>query len=123
MEEPEAKIIWTMTCVSGSLDELDNPKTRFRCCTWGYYFERRNAEIAIETNSTDMSELGYYRYAILCCVGEGPLAIGEEIQWYEFIWNRDVPPRESDGVVIPEFIRAERIAKPEQYMSMAFAML
>jgi hypothetical protein len=110
-----------MICVSGNPNERDVEK-RMRSRCWGYYMKRRDAARAIECNATDMSELGYYRYAVLSRIGEGPCAFPDELQWYEFIWNWDVPPREHDGMVIPDFVRAEKIEKPEKYQQILFEM-
>ena len=92
---------------------------RSRC--WGYHFNREDAEHVIVNNETDISELGYYQYAVLSEVGEGPLAIPEELQWYEFIWDWEVTPR-ADGVKIPTLIEVKKIEKPEKYQAYFFSM-
>jgi hypothetical protein len=103
-----------MTVVNGDPEERDLEK-RLRSRCWGYYFKRKDAEYMIDNNATDISEMGYYQYAVLASVGEGPLAIGDELQWYEMIWNWNVPPRKHDGIVIPKFIEAKKITKPEMF--------
>ena len=116
--------IFTMTVVSGDPEApLDQNEKRLRCRCWGYYFSRKTAAEAIEGNWTDMSELGYYRYGVLGSLGEGPLPSQKELQWYEFVWNWDVPPREHDGIVIPEFVEAKKIDKPEKYQQILFGGL
>lgn len=44
-------------------DEYNERRLRNRI--WGYYRKRKHAEQAIEGNLTDMSEMGYYKYAVL----------------------------------------------------------
>ena len=111
-----------MVCVSGDPEEWKSLEKRLRSRCWGYYVKRRDAASVIECNGTDMSELGYYRYAVLTKLGEGPMAISEELQWYEFIWNWNVNPR-ADGVVIPEFVEAKKINKPGKYQNILFGDL
>lgn len=116
--------IFTFTVVSGDpfkLNDKGHPEMRTR--TWGYYVDRIDAEHAIENNETDMSELGYYRYAVLCEVGEGPLPTTVELQWYEFIWDRDTKPREHDGMKVPELVAVDKIEKPEKYGHFMFGGL
>jgi len=72
---------------------------------WGYYFKEEDARKVIEGNLTDISECDYYHYAVLSKRGEGPLAIPEPIQWYEFIWDNG------------KFVRANKISVPEQFKS------
>jgi hypothetical protein len=76
---------------------------------WGYYFDREDAQRCILHNDTDISELGYYRYGILTEIGEGPLAIEESQEWYEFVWGPD-----------RELLEVRKIDKPEQYESTMF---
>jgi hypothetical protein len=76
---------------------------RFRWRDWGYYFDEASARAVIEQNKTDISERDYYHYGLLAKKGEGPLAIPEVIQWYEFIWKGN------------KFICADKIGCPEQY--------
>lgn len=121
--------IFIVVVVSGhpdpeSLPEYNTHKKnefRMRSRCWGFYFDRVDAEHVIEHNETDISELGYYRYAVLSEVGEGPLAIPDELQWYEFIWDWDVPPRK-DGVVIPMLTEVRRIGKPQKYERFFFGI-
>jgi hypothetical protein len=117
----ERKSIFLMVVVNGNPEERDS-KLRLRSRCWGYYFDRAVAEKAIEENWTDMSEMEYYKYAVLVEQGQGPLPEQEELQWYEFVWNWCVPPREHDGIVIPEFVEARKIDKPEQYSQILFGM-
>ena len=113
--------IFTMTVVSGDpAVPLNQNEKRLRCRCWGYYFDRRTAAKAIENNWTDMSEMGYYRYGVLASLGEGPLPSQKELQWYEFVWDWNVSPRETDGIVIPEFVEARKIDKPEKYQQVLF---
>lgn len=119
MNEP--KSIFLMVVVSGDPNERA-PEKRMRSRCWGYYFDRDIAEKAIEENWTDMSEMEYYQYAVLVQQGEGPLPEQDELQWYEFVWNWSVPPREHDGVVIPEFVGIRKIDKPEVYSQILFGM-
>ena len=117
------KYIYTITVVSGNPNERE-PEKRMRSTNWGYYFKKEDAELVIKNNLTDISELGYYRYGVLSRVGEGPMpSIMEEIQWYEFTWNWDVPPREHDGIVIPEYTGVMEIQKPKVYEGIWFATL
>ena len=78
-----SEIIHEIIVMSG---DPEKPQS-FRTCTWGYYFDKENAAECIENNWTDISELGYYQYAVLTAKGEGPLAIGQALQWYEFQWE------------------------------------
>jgi len=120
----KGKTIFTFTVVNGDPSTpLDDHRNKMRSRCWGYYFDRKDAEYVIEHNSTDMAELGYYQYAVLSEVGEGPMPLGDELQWYEFIWNWDVPPREHDGIVIPEFVEAKKIEKPEMYQQIYFGTI
>jgi hypothetical protein len=70
-----------------------------------------------------MSELGYYQYGVLSQMGEGPMPSQKELQWYEFIWDWDVVPRDFDGIVIPAYRGATKISKPEIYNEMLFGGL
>jgi hypothetical protein len=122
-EEVE-RLIYTITVVNGNPNaNRDDQENRLRSRCWGYYFNRADAQQVIEENQTDISELGYYRYGVLSALPEGPLAIGEELQWYEFIWNYNVPPREHDGIVIPDFVEARKIDKPPMYDHFMFGTL
>ena len=115
--------IFTMTVVSGDPNiPLNQNENRFRCRCWGYYFDRRTAAKSIVNNWTDMSELGYYEYGVLASLGEGPIPSQKELQWYEFIWNWNVEPRE-DGIRIPELIDVKKIEKPSQYEHIWFGGL
>lgn len=117
------KYIYTVTVVNGDPNERDTEK-RLRSRCWGYHFKKADAEYVIDNNATDISELGYYRYGVLSRIGEGPMpSIMDEVQWYEFIWNWNVAPREHDGIVIPEFVEAKPIKKPEMYQQILFAGL
>lgn len=116
------KKIFTITVVNGDPYKREVDKhLRSRC--WGYYFNRKDSEEAIQNNVTDISEMGYYKYAVLSEQGEGPLPDGEELQWYEFIWNWKVPPRKHDNLVIPEFVRTKKIKKPKMYEHILFGGL
>ena len=114
-----------MMCMSNPPEySKDTPDMRkFRSSGSGYYFDFKDAEKAVTNNWGDMSELGYYKYAVICKVGEGPMGCGDEVQWYQFVWNFDVAPREYDGVVIPAFVEAKKIDKPEMYERIFFATL
>jgi hypothetical protein len=90
------KVVYTITVFSGD-------PTKFRIRDWGYYFKQEDAARVIEDNETDISELDYYHFALLAAKGEGPAAIGEPIQWYEFKWNGDT------------FLRADKVECPEIY--------
>ena len=106
------KVIYEITCVSGNPFQHHYDDSRdFRICTWGYYFNREDAEKVIEENQTDISELGYYRYALLTEKGEGPLAIGLGLQWYEFIW--DFPCKGWDYT--PKLKEVKKIEMPDVY--------
>jgi hypothetical protein len=99
-------VVYTITVLSNT------PCTKqFRIREWGYYFDRASAAKVIEENQTDISELDYYHYAVLSAKGEGPLAIPEALQWYEFIWagtdNAD------------NFVTARKIERPEKYRHLA----
>lgn len=116
--------IFTITVVNGNpyaAKEDDRNRLRTRC--WGYYFNRADAEHVIEHNETDISELNYYEYGVLASVGEGPLAFPDELQWYRFLWNYDVPTRKHDGIVIPEFMGVDKIIKPSIYEHIFFGGL
>ena len=76
---------------------------------WGYYFRLSDAVHVIEHNETDISELNYYQYAILCSKSEGPLAIPEPIQWYKFFWKKKTPTKMS------QFIKAKKIRCPKVF--------
>jgi hypothetical protein len=110
---PDEKKIFTMTVVSGDPNERDVEK-RLRSRCWGYYFDQKEAEEAIEGNETDMSECGYYRYAVLTELGEGPCAIGDELQWYEFRWKW------TEGESWPELLSVDKIDRPAQYEGIMF---
>ncbi len=120
----ESPKIYLMTVVSGgepippggTFDDV----TVLRSRTWGYHFEQELAHRAIDNNHTDMSELGYYQYAVLSELEPGPCAIPTEIQWYEFIWNYDTQPRKHDGYRVPEFVGTKRIEKPDHYENILF---
>jgi hypothetical protein len=73
---------------------------------WGYYHDRAVAEDCIVNNRSDLCEF-YYHYAILSEVGEGPLAVPENQQWYEF-------RRDAGGTV------GEPIAPPDKFMGTIF---
>jgi hypothetical protein len=95
--------VYTITVMSAK------PFTKgFRIREWGYYFKRADAAQVIEHNLTDISELDYYHFAVLSFTGEGPLAIPESLQWYEFEWANS-----SEGVM--RFIQAKKIDRPEQF--------
>ena len=116
--------IYTITVVNGDpYAPLDNSQDRLRTRCWGYYFNRADAEHVIEHNETDISELNYYQYGLLSSLGEGPMTIPDELQWYRFLWNYDVPPRPHDGMIVPEFMGAEKIDKPSIYNHIIFGGL
>jgi hypothetical protein len=116
--------IYTVTVLSGDpYAPKDKPEDRLRTRCWGYYFNRADAERAIEHNETDISELNYYQYGLLSSLGEGMMAIPDQLQWYRFVWNYDVPPRAHDGVLIPEYMGAEKIDKPSIYDNILFGGL
>ena len=106
--------IYTVTVVSGDPNQAD-VKTRMRVCHWGYYFEREAADCAIQNNLTDMSECGYYQYGVVSELGEGVCVIGDELQWYEFVWDDSDSDR--------QFLEAQKINKPAIYENIAFAGL
>ena len=74
---------------------------------WGYYFDEAPARQVIEGDISDISEHDYYHFGILSRLEEGALAVPVRLQWYEFIWK--------DG----KFLRADKIARPEQYRHLA----
>lgn len=79
-------VIYTITCF-----EIDKRKIfGLRSYEPGFYFKREDAEHAIENNQCDMSERGYYRYALLTKKEEGPYAIPLGLQWYFFNWVTDI---------------------------------
>jgi hypothetical protein len=103
------RVIYTFTVVGG-----DPRKDRMRSRVWGYTFDRGQAEHIIETNSTDLAENGYYGYAVLGEVGEGPGAIPTELQWYRMsFWER------TSGT-FRTFLGAEKISKPDIYKKVFF---
>ena len=118
------KKIYTISVINGDphADERPGP-SRFRVRCWGYYFNQKDAAHVIEHNETDISELCYYQYGLLAKLGEGPLAIADELQWYEFIWNFDTEPRAFDGMKVPEFVEARKIERPKMYEGYAFGGL
>lgn len=67
--------------------------------TWGYFFEHKDATLAVLTNETDMFEDGYYDVAVIEEVPEGLLPMVEDANWYRW---------EKPGRVVA-------IAVPEQY--------
>lgn len=96
------RVIYTITVASRS-------KTKeIRWREWGYYFNQTAAAKVIEENQTDISEMGYYRYGLLSSKGEGPLAIPEPIQWYEFIWEGD------------KFVGTQKITCPDEFKHICF---
>lgn len=122
-----ANKIFTITCVSGDPGaeeraiETNDPnwahqkmKYRMRSRCWGYYFDRADAEHVIEHNETDISELGYYQYAVLTELGEGPLANQHELQWYEFHWVTNDHP--SGWRQLTSVTKIEKPLKYAQYM-------
>jgi hypothetical protein len=111
--------IFTITVVNGN-PHLPYADERLRVRSWGYYFNQEDAAQVLEHNETDISELGYYQFGLLAALGEGPMALGEELQWYEFIWNYDTTPRKHDGMKVPEFVEAKKIQRPPQYEGYAF---
>lgn len=111
----QPKKIYTITCVSGG-----EGKDPIRSRRWGFFFDRKPAEQVILENQTDISELNYYHYAVLSVVGEGPMAIPDELQWYVFLWNHNTPPRAHDGVSVPQLVEVVPIDKPEQYAGILF---
>jgi hypothetical protein len=111
--------IFTITVIYGN-PRLPYADERMRVRSWGYYFKQEDAAHVIEHNETDISELGYYQYGLLAELGEGPLALADELQWYEFIWNYDTEPRKHDGMKVPEFVEARKIERPPQYEGYCF---
>lgn len=98
------KVVYTITVFSDQ--RIPTALSRkFRWRDWGYYFEEKDARDVIENNLTDISELDYYHFALLAKKGEGPLAIGEPIQWYEFVWDEKRS----------KLLRVDKIECPEQY--------
>jgi hypothetical protein len=123
MTKKNRKSIFVVTVASGDPQPSIANHPTFRSINWGFYFTYKSAKYAIEHNVSDISEQGYYQYAILQKIGEGIMAFPEEMQWYEFIWNRDVPPRKHDGSLCspwPLFVEAKKIDKPEMYGGMFF---
>jgi hypothetical protein len=108
-------VIYLVTVLYGDPYKANAKGTRpdLRVRNWGYYTDRASAQQVIEENQTDISECGYYQYAVLTSIEEGPLAIGEELQWYEFVWEWE--PR--------RFVEAKKIEKPTMYQQIAFAGL
>jgi len=95
----------------------DTPKKgeKIRYRVWGYYFKRSEATACVKGNWTDISELGYYRYGVITGLGEGPIAIGKKLAWYEFVWNRKTKPRKHDGIRVPELVEVRPIKAPKAY--------
>jgi hypothetical protein len=97
-------VVYTITVLSG------HPcSRRFRHRDWGYYFNREDAAKVIEENQTDLSELDYYHYAVLSAKGEGPLAVPETLQWYEFVWDNSRD----------ELLEVKKIDRPKMYKHLA----
>jgi len=115
------RVVYTITAMSGD----PHKKGDYRQADWGYFFKREDAERVVERNETDISELGYYRYALLAAKGEGPLAIAEPLQWYEFIWQyRGLAPAKyvshygRDEVLSGEdcwLVQVKKIRQPKVY--------
>jgi hypothetical protein len=108
-------VVYTIHVLSG------DPENRikdfsFRSRNWGFYFKQEDAAHVIEHNETDISELDYYHYAVLSAKGEGPLAIAETIQWYEFVWASHLDP----SILLRLFLEARKIDCPEQYKNLVF---
>lgn len=97
------KVIYTISVLSKRTGVLQK-FGQFRYASWGYYFKQEHAAQVIETNATDISEQDYYHYAVLSSRTEGPLAISETIQWYEFIWDHDLDH--------DKFVKAKKIKRP-----------
>lgn len=68
--------------------------------TFGFYADKREAEIAVEENRGSMEEC-LYDYIVIEEIGQGVLAIAENEQWYR--WDdRWVPckkPKFSEGII------------------------
>lgn len=68
--------------------------------TFGFYAEKRQAEIAVEENRGNMHEC-MYNFLVIEEIGEGVHALAENEQWYR--WDdRWVPckkPKETVGVI------------------------
>jgi len=59
---------------------LSTDGSRYR--VWGYYHDRDAAGRCVVENWSDIFERGHYGYAIVSAMGEGPLAIPEDQEWY-----------------------------------------
>jgi hypothetical protein len=97
-ERSDPRYVYTISVFSHTGGE-----TRIRRKNWGNYFDESTARRVIEQNQPDISECDHYHFCLLAKKGEGPLALSEAIQWYEFIWDGNT------------FIRADKIECPEQY--------
>lgn len=121
LEEPEVintnkeskRVIYTVTTISGDPNNKEDDRLRSRC--WGYYFNRVDAEQCIENNHFDIAELGYYQYAVLSVLEEGPISFGDELQWYEF-YRDDMGSGDA-------FFNARKIEKPQIYTQHIFGTL
>ena len=106
--------IFTLTVVSNDPYSLDKD---FRTRTWGYFFNVKDATTSMMNTETDMSECGYYRYGVVSQIEEGPCPIAEEIQWFEFVWEKI---KHSDG---RELKQVKKIKKPKIYKNIMFGGL
>ena len=112
------KEIYTVTVVSGDPNSREK-ETSLRSRCWGYYFNRKTAVQAVKENWTDISECGYYRYALVAAVGEGMLTVPERTIWYEFFWNH----QETGDSNFPKLVEVKQIEKPEIYQPLLFGGL
>lgn len=80
-------VVYMIDVFSDQETHLPSLSSKFRHRNWGFYFKLEDAQHVVENNETDISELDYYHFALISKKGQGPLAISEAIQWYEFIWD------------------------------------
>lgn len=50
--------------------------------TWGFYAELDHARRVVEYNSTDIFENGYYDFAVIEQIEEGPLGLRTDHEWW-----------------------------------------
>lgn len=98
--------IYTITCVSNDARRI----LGCRLSLWGFFFTIEEAQKAIAENWDDISEMGWYQYAVIAECLPASTVFPTELEWYEFVWDH-------------EFGRMEHVLKtekPEQFKNLVF---